>query len=248
MKACCQSLLFFGIDIRRKVFHKILQELGGNLLFICCGGACLREKVIKEFRSWGIIIMSGYGITECSPVVSVNRNYYCRDGSVGLVLPKISVKISSDGEILVKGKSVFCGYYGDKTMSHEAFTSDGWFKTGDLGHLDKDGFLYITERKKNIIILSSGENISPEALEEKLQTYFSDIKEVVVFQEEDRIIAEIFVENDEDRTKISSGLISFNRTLNAGSWIHEFRFQDTVFPKTDGGKIKRTYQGVHNDV
>ena len=248
LKAICYMLLFVGFDVRRSVFRKVHNMLGGNLKFICCGGAYIRESVIKEFRAWGIYIMSGYGITECSPVVSVNRNYYWRDESAGLILPDISVKISSDGEILVKGKNVFSGYYGDKQSTMEVFDSDGWFRTGDIGHLDKDGFLYITGRKKNIIVLSSGENISPEELEEKLCAYFPDIEEVIVFEENGRIIAEVFAGNNACRDDISKGLISFNKTLIAGKRIYEIRFRDKAFPKTTGGKIKRTYNGADENV
>ncbi len=244
MKVITQLFLLFGIDIRRRVFRNIHHSLGDNLKFICCGGSAIREKVIKEFRAWGIYIMQGYGITECSPVISVNRNYHWRDGSVGKVLPGVSVKISSDDEILVKGENVFTGYYGDEHSSREVFTSDGWYKTGDIGYLDQDGFLYITGRKKNIIILSSGENISPEELEEKLCIYFPEIKEVIVFEEKDRIIAEVYVEKEDLKAGITQKLNSFNRTLSAGKHIHEVRYRDNAFPKTECGKVKRTYQGA----
>ena len=248
MKLISGFLLFMGIDVRRMMFRNIHQLLGGNLKFVCCGGSAIREIVITEFRTWGIYIMQGYGITECSPVISVNRNYHWRDGSVGTVLPGVSVKIASDGEILVKGESVFSGYYGDACANNDAFTSDGWYQTGDIGYLDEDGFLYITGRKKNIIILSSGENISPEELEEKLLAYFSNIKEVIVFEDDGRIIAEAFVEKEEFKSLVSQELNSFNRTLSAGKHIHEIRFRDSVFPKTECGKVIRTYKGVDGHV
>ena len=248
MKFMSRSLLFCGIDARRFIFRRILDALGGNLKFVCVGGASLRDKVIQEYRAWGIYVMHGYGITECSPVISVNRNYYWHDGSVGIVLPDIAVKIAPDGEILVKGRNVFSGYYGDVESTQGAFDSDGWFKTGDIGYVDRNGFLYITGRKKNIIILSSGENVCPEELESKLEAYFPNILEAIVFEENDRIVAEVYVDNAELRSEVSSGLNAFNRTLQAFMHIHEVRFRDKAFPKTGNGKIIRTYQGVDKHV
>ena len=248
IKAICNVLLWIGIDVRRRAFHKIHEKLGGNLKFICCGGARIREKIVKEFRAWGIYIMPGYGITECSPVISATRNYYWRDGSVGLVLPGISVKISSDGEILVKGRNLFSGYYGDEQSTRDVFDSEGWFKTGDIGHLDKDGFLYITGRKKKIILLSSGENISPDELVEKLSDFFPEIIEVIVFDEENKIVAEAFVDNDESKNAVSSGLTSFNRTLSPDRRIHEIRFRNYAFSSANNEKVKRTYMGAGKNV
>jgi long-chain acyl-CoA synthetase len=157
-------LLSVGIDFRPKIFAYIQSFFGGNLRYIVCGGAALDIKYVKAFREWGINILNGYGITECSPVVSVNRNYYWRDGSVGQVLCGCEVKIAEDKEILIKGDNVMLGYYKDERAT-KSVLHDGWYHTGDLGYMDKDGFLFITGRKKNLIILSNGENVSPEELE-----------------------------------------------------------------------------------
>ena len=135
--------------------------------YIICGGAPLEEKYVKKFRSWGVNLYNGYGITECSPVVSVNRNSYWRDGSVGPVLKGCEVRIAADGEVLVKGDNVMLGYYNDEQSTAEALV-DGWYHTGDLGHIDTDGFLFLTGRKKNLIILSNGENVSPEEIEARI--------------------------------------------------------------------------------
>ena len=247
-KILSRFMVFIGIDVRRIIFRRIHIALGGNLRFLVCGGAPLKKEIINEFRIWGIHIMPGYGITECSPVISTTRNYNWRDGSAGLVLPEVRVKITDDCEILVKGDNVFHGYYGDEHSTKEAFSVDGWFKTGDLGYIDADGFLYVIGRKKNLIILSNGENISPEELEEKLISYFPMVKEVVVFQEEDRIIGEVYVDRTEYRTRILTDLTSFNRTINVGKQIHEVRFRETPFPKTNSGKIKRINIGGKQNV
>ncbi len=158
-------LLKLGIDLRKKLFSSVHQVFGGCLECIVCGGAPLDEKYIKAFRSWGIMLLNGYGITECSPVVSVNRNHYWRDKSVGQVLCGCQVKIGEDGEVLVKGDNVMLGYYKNETGG---FLQDGWYATGDLGYVDKDNFLFLTGRKKNLIILSNGENVSPEELEQEI--------------------------------------------------------------------------------
>lgn len=183
-------LLKIGIDFRKKLFSSVHSAFGGNLEYIICGGASINEKYIKEFRSWGISILNGYGITECSPVVAVNRSKYWRDGSVGQIIDCCEVKISEDDEILVKGDNVMMGYYNDEQATVEA-VSNGWYFTGDLGRIDKDGFLFVTGRKKNLIILSNGENVSPEEIEDQL-LLFDEVREVVVYSDEGIITAEIF--------------------------------------------------------
>jgi long-chain acyl-CoA synthetase len=172
------------------LFKSILSGFGGNLEYIICGGASIDVKYIKDFRTWGINILNGYGITECSPVVSVNRNYYWRDGSVGQVLCGCEVKIAEDKEILIKGDNVMLGYYKDERAT-KSVLHDGWYHTGDLGYTDKDNFLFITGRKKNLIILSNGENVSPEELE-MLIMRDSAVEEVLVYGEDKVITAEIY--------------------------------------------------------
>lgn len=182
-------LLKIGIDIRKRLFSSVNSAFGGNIEYIICGGAALNEKYIKEFRSWGISILNGYGITECSPVVAVNRNKYRRDGSVGYIIDCCAVRTSSDGEVLVKGDNVMLGYYNNKQATDEAFV-DGWYNTGDLGYID-DGFLFLTGRKKNLIILSNGENVSPEEIENRI-LMFDEVREVVVYSDGGILTAEIF--------------------------------------------------------
>lgn len=159
-----------GVDARRKLFRGVLNSFGGELNLVVCGGAPLSQSLIDFFDNIGITVVNGYGITECSPVLAVNRNHCRRAGSVGLSLPGETLKISSpdengEGEICVKGSNVMLGYYKDEAATEEAFDADGYFRTGDAGKIDGDGWLYITGRLKNLIILSNGKNVYPEEIE-----------------------------------------------------------------------------------
>ncbi len=189
-----QALLKIGIDRRRLLFKEILASFGGNLKYIISGGAPLNTFYVKEFRKFGIEIMNGYGTTECSPCVAINRNHFKKDGSVGPVVVDTEVKVSDEGEILFKGPVVMQGYYKDPEATADVLT-DGWYYTGDLGYVDEDGFIFLTGRKKNLIILSNGENISPEELEEGFQID-PGVNEVLVYEKDSKIVAEIFPEEE----------------------------------------------------
>ena len=158
-----------------------------------CGGAFLDKKYVKWFRSIGIDILNGYGITECSPVVSVNRNDFHRDGSIGVPCRGVTVKVI-DGEICVKGDIIMKEYYKDKKATNSVIY-DGYFHTGDLGYIDKVGFIFINGRKKNIIILSNGENISPEPIENELLKDKA-VCEVVVYSKDNKLTAMIYPEEE----------------------------------------------------
>lgn len=251
--ALSNALLKVGIDQRRKLFQSVLSKFGGNLEYIICGGAALDARYVKEFRSLGVEILNGYGITECSPVLSVNRNHYHRDGSVGQVLPGVSIRIANVdehgiGEIQVRGDNVMMGYYHDEASTEEAF-EDGWYRTGDLGYLDEDGFLFITGRKKNLIILANGENVSPEELEQ-LISRIPEVAEVVAYEEDKAITAEIFPDETElseaeARKAIEEGVKQLNSELPNFKKIHKIKFRTSEFEKTATRKIKR-YQ-VHQN-
>ena len=232
------ALCKIGIDRRRQLFREVLASLGGSLEIIICGGAPLEKKMIQEFRSFGIEILNGYGITECSPIVSVNRNRYNKHGSSGPVIPCCEVKIV-DGEIWVRGDSVMLGYYKDPQATQEAF-SDGWFKTGDLGYLDEDGFLYVTGRKKNLILLSNGYNVCPEELEEQIKK-IDGVAEVMVYQDNNKIIAEIYPDLAIAGAQglIKQSIDNLNVTLPKHKRIGEVKFRESEFEKTSTKKIKR---------
>ncbi len=242
------TLMKFGIDIRRKLFAEVHEALGGNLELFVCGGAPLSEKMAFELTSMGINILNGYGITECSPIVSVNRNFANKIGSVGKVLDCNEVKINNPdekgvGEVYVRGSNVMVGYYNNEEATKEAF-DDGWFRTGDLGYLDKDGFLFITGRIKNLIILSNGKNVSAEELEEKILDEISYVEEVIVYDDDDKLAAEIFLDETsepEAKTKIKKDINELNVKLPSYKKIAKTKIRNEAFPKTTSMKIKRNY-------
>ena len=233
------GMLAIGVDMRRTMFADVRKAFGGDLEYIICGGAELNPALIREFRTWGVEILNGYGTTECSPVVGGNRNFFHRDGSVGQPLPDSEVKISADGEVLVRGDHVMLGYYKDPEATEEAFW-DGWYRTGDLGKIDKDGFVTLTGRKKNLIILSNGENISPEEIE---MAYMKDpgVCEVMVYAEKGRLTAEIYPEEEyAGKTDYFSRLTrSINARKPAFKRIIVTKVRDTEFAKNGSKKIIR---------
>ncbi len=164
-----RCLLRFHIDVRQKLFKEILDSLGGALRIVVCGGAQLSSDLAAFFDAIGIDLLNGYGITECSPVLACNRSGNKKRASVGPASPEPYCQVKTeDGEILVRGSIVMQGYYNDVAATEQAI-SGGWFRTGDLGYVDKDGFIFITGRKKNLIILKDGNNISPEEVERRLE-------------------------------------------------------------------------------
>lgn len=147
------------------VFSKWREGLGGNIVTLVSGSAALSPRLNKLFQNAGIPILEGYGLTETSPVIAVNSFGKIKVGTVGHVLENLDVKIQEDGEITVKGPSVFKGYFKNEEMTREAFTADGYFKTGDIGHLDDEGYLHITDRKKEMFKTSGGKYIAPQIIE-----------------------------------------------------------------------------------
>ncbi len=230
------------IDVRRKLFSQILEQLGGNLRILVVGGAYIEPKLIREFETWGITVVQGYGITECAPVISCNTDRYKIDASAGKVVTGCEVKIVED-EIWVKGPIVMKGYYKNADATKEVFEDD-WFKTGDLGRLDKENFLYITGRKKNLIILPNGENVSPEELEQKIMK-IAYVKEVLVLEKEGMIQAEVFLDTElepEAETKIHKDMMLINKTLPNYKKIGKTVVRKQEFEKTTTKKIKRNNQ------
>ena len=232
-----------GIDLRRVLFKSVLSAFGGDLELIICGGAPLNPEIVKGFDSLGITVLNGYGITECAPIVAVNRNKCNVIGSVGLPLCCNQVKISEDGEVLVKGENVMVGYYRNEEETEMVFV-DGWFRTGDLGCIDEHGALHITGRIKNLIILSNGENIPAESIESQVYT-IPYVKEVVAYGKDDVIVAEVFLDEDvaDAKDRIHTDIQAINQKLPAVKNIGKVVIRDTEFPKTTTKKIKRNYGG-----
>ncbi len=250
------ALMKVGVDKRQKFFSTILEKFGGNLKYIICGGAPLDPRYIKEFRAMGIDLMQGYGITECAPIVSVNTalsGLRAPDDSVGWTFPSVEVKIDDPdstgrGEVLIRGSNVMMGYYNDPHATANAFRN-GWFCSGDLGRINKDGSLTITGRKKNLIILSNGENVSPEEIEYMLGQ-IPEIAEVVVYTENNLIVAEIFpAENDlsdnDLKAVIQERINDYNAAQPTHKRINRVKIRKTEFEKTTTMKIKR-YKVVDN--
>lgn len=176
----------------KKTGRNVLEQMGVRIRYIACGGAFLDPRYVKAFREFGIEILNGYGTTECSPAVAMNRSSHHRDGSVGQLLPGVEARISGEGEVLIRGPIVMKEYYKRPEETAQVL-QDGWYATGDLGYIDEDGFLFLTGRIKNLIILSNGENISPEELEADFQRD-PGVKAVMVCERDGLITAEIFPE------------------------------------------------------
>ena len=151
------------------VFAKVREAFGGRVRIFVCGGAPLGIDTAKWFASVGIALWEGYGLTETSPVIALNTPLSQRMGAAGFPLPNVELKIAEDGELLVRGPAVFSGYWHKPSANIECFDAEGWFRTGDIGHLDADGFVYITDRKKELLKTSGGKLVAPQPIENKLK-------------------------------------------------------------------------------
>lgn len=220
------------------------QAFGGNLKTICSGGAYLDPDYVEKFAEYGITILQGYGMTECSPVISNNVEWDNRVGSVGKLLPNCEGKIV-DEEIWVKGSSVMMGYYKMPKETAEAL-EDGWLKTGDLGYIDEDNFVYITGRKKNLIILANGENVSPEEIENQISK--ADLVKEIIVREKDKVIqAEIFPDYEYAKkkfirdipAKLQEIIDEYNSDAPVYRRVLDLVVRETEFEKNTSRKIKR---------
>lgn len=252
------ALLKVGIDLRRRLFSSVTSIFGSRIKAVICGGAPLKPQMVEFFESVGITLINGYGISECGPLISINRPEYRNSESVGLLLPGMEVKIHNpnedgEGEICVKGPNVMLGYYKNEAATEEAII-DGWFHTGDVGKTDGE-FLFITGRIKNIIILKNGKNIYPEEIEEILTSMNDLIGEVIVKAvndeaEEERLLgAEIYPDyeraaklNVEDvQANIRQTISEYNDAEAGYKMIKKVIFRTEEFDKTTSKKIKRNY-------
>ena len=251
-----------GIDLRKKLFgESVLSNFGGELEMIICGGAALNQDIIDFFESIGITILNGYGITECAPLISCNRNEYRKQGSVGLPIIGGHVKIlnpdeNGEGEISYKGPNVMIGYYNDEEATRLAFTEDGYFKTGDYGKVVMEGndqWIYITGRLKNLIIFSNGKNVYPEEIETDIQGVYG-VNEVVVYAGESKsdpqkevIVAEIFPDFDalamheitDAQKYFDEAIIKINEKNVSYKKVGKVKIRHEEFPKNTSKKITR---------
>ncbi len=247
-----------GIDVKKSLLKSVRSSFGGELRFVISGGAPLSSEIASTFKSLGIDILNGYGITECAPLLSVNLNKCQKEGSVGMPIPGVKIKIrdaneDGEGEILAKGPNVMLGYYKDEEATRAAFDEDGYFCTGDIGKLDSEGWIYITGRAKNLIILSNGKNVYPEEIETELSSV-PGVIDVVVYEgisrrggEHNAIVAEIYPDYDflkknnvEDKQEYFRKYVSdFNRNAVAYKKISVLKVRETEFPKNTLRKITR---------
>lgn len=254
-------LLRFHIDIRRKLFKKIIDGLGSDMRFIISGGAPLDKTVAKFFNSIGIHLVQGYGLTETSPVISAEDESFIRYGSVGLPMKSLEVKIENpdetgSGEIIVKGPSVMLGYYKDEKQTNDVL-KNGWFHTGDLGYLDKDGALFITGRKKDLIVLQNGKKVFPEEIEilvnrlEDVSESFvyalpekndpSNVKVAIKVVYDEKVVKSKYKDVDEETLKsiIWDEIKEINKTFPRYKYIKHLILTNKPLIKTSTNKIKR---------
>lgn len=247
-----------GIDLRRQLFRTVLNSFGGQLEMIICGGAKLNQEIIDTFEAFGITILNGYGITECAPLISCNRNKIQKKGSVGIPIIGELVKIkdpdeNGEGEICVKGPNVMLGYYKDPEATAAAFDEEGYFMTGDYGKLDEEGWIYITGRLKNLIILSNGKNVYPEEIENEISGIYG-VSEVVVYEGESKsqkkkgiIVAEIYPDFDalklkgidDPKSYFESEIKKVNSKMVSYKAVKMVKIRNEEFTKNTSRKILR---------
>ncbi len=245
------------VKLRRSMFKDILAAFGGRLWFIVSGGAPLRADIIEEFDAFGIKVVEGYGITECAPLISCNPFHLRKKRSVGLVVAHMEARIDKEdpndetGEIVTHGDAVMLGYYKNPEATAAVFTEDGWFRTGDIGYIDSDNYVYITGRKKNVIIASNGKNVFPEELEEYLGAC-DLIAECAVIGRKDEngeplITALIYPDYDkfegksaeEIKAAIDAEVEAINKKLPTFKHIGLVELRETEFEKNTSRKILR---------
>jgi len=258
MMGFARFLRKFGIDIRKKLFKSLREALGGEIKMIISGGAPINADIIKFFDGLGIGTLNGYGITECAPIIAVNRTKNVVHGTVGNPLEIDTVKIADpneagEGEICVKGPNVMLGYFKDEEATRDAFDEEGYFKTGDYGRFAKRGTLAITGRKKNLIILSNGKNVYPEEIENELVSV-PGVIDVIVYEgqskrgmEHNAIVCEVYPDKEfmerngiEDVKKYLQKYVDdYNRGAVPYKKIGVLRVRDEEFPKNTLRKILR---------
>lgn len=251
-----------GMDRSKKLFAKVHESFGGHMRLFISGAAAVDPQVSKDFRNFGILTIQGYGLTECAPIAALNRNCDFKDDAAGMPMPGTELEIDAPdaagiGEITIKGPNVMLGYYHDEAATKQAIDARGFFHTGDLGYMDKDKFVHITGRKKNVIVTKNGKNIFPEEIE-YLLLKSPYIAEVVVYGEaaedgETIVKANVFPDYEKIKEDAAAGILetdtpeaviraeikTVNKQLVSYKAVKDFVLRDTEFVKTSTQKIKR---------
>lgn len=230
----------------KKIFGTVHRKFGGKVEYMVCGGAKLNEEVASDYKTLGFEMLEGYGMTECAPMITFTRPGRWKIGSAGELLQGVELE-TRDGEIFVRGRNVMKGYYNKPEATAEVL-QDGWLKTGDLGHLDEEGYIHITGRSKEIIILSNGKNISPEEIEGKLKETSDYVSEVAAYAENDNIAVAIYpnfkklaekeIHNYEEAFRWEV-IDKYNKNAHPSKKIAKFVLFKEELPKTRLGKIQR---------
>ena len=253
----CNLLRKFGIDKTHDLFKDVYAPFGGNLNLIVCGGSMLNPVVIKGMNDLGIQIHNGYGITECGPLISMNADTLDEHLSVGPACPGLEVKIENPdedgvGELCVRGKSVSHGYYKDPVATAAVFSEDGFFNTGDSARIDPKGRIILVGRKKNTIVLQSGKNISPEEVENVIETHLDYADDIAVYlaalplaggTSRDILCAGLYIKDQEirrDTARIRADIEAVNALLPEYKNIEYIELVDEEYEKTSTRKIRRT--------
>ena len=253
------GLLKCKIDLRKVIFKQILNNFGGNIRLVLYGAAPMDKETIVGFNNFGIELVQGYGLTETSPVIAAESDKEKMPGAVGLALPSLNVKIDNpdengEGEILVKGPSVMIGYYHNDEENKKAFV-DGWFRTGDYGYITNDGFIYVTGRKKDIIVLRNGKNVYPQEIEFLINKLPYVTESLVYQREKDKtdtmLCAKIVYDKDIIKEKLGektekeykdciwNEIKEINKQLPVFKHIKKITITTEPFIKTTTQKVKR---------
>lgn len=258
--AISKTLEKAGVDVRRKLFGSVIDALGGKLRHIVVGGAAMNPEISEKLRAFGIGVSQGYGITECSPLISVIPFNEVNAASCGRLMPEMQIFIDKEkasdgyGEIVVKGPNVMLGYYEDEEQTREVL-NNGWFRTGDYGYIDEKGYIYITGRKKNVIVLAGGKNVFPEEIEEYLSPC-PLIEEVVVAGMNDDKTGEYvvgayiypsaaeckergLVTKEEICAAMTEEIKQINKKLVGFKRVSKIIIREEPFEKTSTRKVKR---------
>lgn len=257
-KKLSKILMKFGIDVRRRLFKTILDNLGGGVRLVVSGAAAIDRQVVEDFNAFGILTIQGYGLTETSPVLCVENEKSIRYGSIGFPLCNVDVKIDNPneegiGEVIAKGPMVMLGYYNNQEATNEVL-KDGWFHTGDLGYIDSDGYVFLTGRVKNVIVLKNGKNVYPEELE-ILISGLPYVLENMVFgipeADDDLMLAVKLVYNEEMfanmeisevEKRIWADIKEINNSLTTYKHIKKLIITTEPMTKTTTNKVKRNIE------